>query len=43
MRKPAVSRPGAGGPGAIPTRPIGAEFRLLGWLCRHPLIALTPP
>ena len=42
MRKPAVSRPGTGGPGTIPTRPIGAEFRLLGWLCRHPLIALTP-
>ena len=42
MRTPAVSRPGAGGPGTIPTRPIGAEFRVLRWLCRHPLIALTP-
>ena len=41
MRTPAVSRPGTGGPGAIPTRPIGAEFRVLAWLCRHPLIALT--
>ena len=41
MRTPAVSRPGAGGPGAIPTRPIGAEFRVVGWLCRHPLIALA--
>ncbi len=45
MRTPVVSRPRAivGGPGAIPTRPTGGEFRLLGWLCRHPLIALTPP
>jgi DNA segregation ATPase FtsK/SpoIIIE, S-DNA-T family len=47
MRTTVVSRPHrahrVGGPGAIPTRPTGGEFRLLGWLFRHPLIALTPP
>jgi hypothetical protein len=39
-RAPLVHR--VGGPGAVPTRPTGGEFRLAAWLCRHPLIALTP-
>ena len=47
MRTTVVSRAHrahrVGGPGAVPTRPTGGEFRLLAWLFRHPLIAATPP
>ncbi len=44
MRTTVISRSrNGGGPGAVPTRPMGGEFRVLAWLCRHPLITATPP
>jgi DNA segregation ATPase FtsK/SpoIIIE, S-DNA-T family len=37
MRTPMTARTSA-----TPTRPVGAEFRALAWMFRHPLIVATP-